>query len=84
MFLTFGIFFPLFFVQMPTDPPTSFYALSWIALGAMAAALVYVYRQGQAERRNCTQRYIKTIDRLMTALHDQLDEPDDVDIRDVN
>lgn len=66
--------------QIPTDPPTSFYALSWIALGAMAAALAYVYRQGQAERRNCTQRYIKTIDRLLDALHDQLDDPDDVDI----
>lgn len=70
-------------LQMPTDPPTSFYALSWIALGAMAAALVYVYRQGQAERRNCTRRYLDTIDRLMEALHDQLDNPDDVDITDI-
>lgn len=77
------MFLMMFLSQMPTDPPTSFYALSWIALGAMAAALVYVYRQGQAERRNCTQRYIKTIDRLMAALHDQLDNPDDVDINGV-
>lgn len=73
----------LLLVQMPTDPPTSFYALSWIALGAMAAALVYVFRQWQAEKRNCTQRYIKTIDRLMAALHNQVDEPDEVDITDV-
>lgn len=77
------MFFYDVLLQMPTDPPTSFYALSWIALGAMAAALVYVYRQGQAERRNCTQRYIKTIDRLMSALHEQLEEPDDVDITNV-
>lgn len=77
------MFLMMFLAQMPTDPPTSFYALSWIALGAMAAALVYVYRQGQAERRNCTQRYLKTIDRLMSALHAQLENPEDVDITDV-
>ncbi len=77
------MFIMIWLSQMPTDPPTSFYALSWIALGAMAAALVYVYRQGQAERRNCTQRYIKTIDKLMGALHEQLDDPNEVDITDV-
>lgn len=78
------MFLMMFLSQMPTDPPTSFYALSWIALGAMAAALVYVFRQWQRERKNCTDRYIKTIDRLMAALHDQLDNPDDVDINGVN
>lgn len=67
-------------LQMPTDPPTSFYALSWIALGAMAAALVYVYRQGQAERRKRTERDEQTIDKLVAALHDQLDNPEEVDI----
>lgn len=78
------MFFMMLLYQMPTDPPTSFYALSWIALGVMATALAYVYRQGQAERRNCTQRYDKTIDRLMDALRDQLDNPEDLDITDVN
>lgn len=78
------MFFMMLLTQLPTDPPTSFYALSWIALGAMAGALIYVFRQGQAERRNCTQRYIKTIDRLMVALQGQLDNPEDVDITDVN
>lgn len=79
------MFVAMLLVQMPTDPPTSFYALSWIALGAMAGALIYVYRQGQAERRNCTQRYIETIERLMEALNDQLvsQDDDDVDITDV-
>lgn len=71
-------------LQMPADPPTSFYALSWIALGAMAAALVYVYRQGQRERRARTQRDQETIDKLLVALHDQLENPEDVDITDVN
>ncbi len=73
-----------FLAQMPTDPPTSFYALSWIALGAMAAALIYVVRAWQAEKKNCTDRYKNTIDRLMLALYGQLDDPDDVDITDVN
>jgi hypothetical protein len=75
-----GISMFIFLGQLPTDPPTSFYALSWIALGAMAGALVYVFRQWQRERRNCTQKYIETIDRLMAALHDQLDNPENVDI----
>jgi hypothetical protein len=70
--------------QMPTDPPTSFYALSWIALGAMAGALVYVFRQWQKEKRNCTEQYLETIDRLMEALHDQEEAPFELDITDVN
>lgn len=78
------MFFMMLILQMPTDPPTSFYALSWIALGAMAAALVYVFRLLQAERRNCTQNYLDTIERLMAALHEQLDNPEDVDITGVN
>lgn len=68
--------------QMPTDPPTSFIALQWVSLGALAGALVYVFRQWQIERKNCTQNYLKTIERLMEALHDQLDDPNDVDITD--
>lgn len=76
------MFVMMLIFQMPTDPPVSFYALSWIALGAMAAALVYVFRQWQRERKNCTDRYKKTIDRLMAAVYDQLDKPD-VDITDV-
>ncbi|MEE9580796.1 MAG: hypothetical protein V3V74_05735 [Nitrosomonadaceae bacterium] len=74
----------LFLAQIPTNPPTSFYALSWIALGAMAAALVYVFRQWQAERKNCTDRYKKTIDKLLLALHEQLDDNHDVDISDMD
>lgn len=72
-----------FLFQVPIEPPVSFYALSWIALGSMAAALVYVFRQWQGERRNNTQRDRRTIDRLMVALHDQLENPEDVDIIDV-
>ena len=68
---------------MPTDPPRTFYALSWIALGAMAAALVYVFRAQQAEKRNCTKQYLEMIDELMTALHDQAGETYGVDITDV-
>lgn len=75
----------MFFIiaQIPSDPPTSFYALSWIVLGAMATALVYVFRQWQAEKRNCTQNYLDTIEELMDALHGQLDNPDEVDITNV-
>ncbi len=71
-------------LQMPSDPPTSFMALQWLSLGALVAALVYVFRQWQIERKNCTQNYLKTIERLMVALHDQLDDPDEVDINDMN
>lgn len=78
------MFFMMILLQMPTDPPTSFVALQWLSLGALAGALVYVFRQWQIERKNCTDRYIKTIDRLMKALHDQLDDDHDVDITDVN
>ena len=60
--------------QMPTDPPTSFIALNWIMTGALVAALVYVFRQWQQEKKNCVQQYLETIDRLMEALHDQVDD----------
>lgn len=70
--------------QMPTDPPTSFAALQWIALGALSGALVYIFRQWQNEKKNCTERYLETIDKLMEALHEQLDNPDSVDITDMN
>ena len=71
-------------LQMPTDPPTSFAALQWIALGALSAALAYVFRLWQIEKKNCTERYLETIDKLMAALHNQLDNPEDVDITDVH
>jgi hypothetical protein len=61
-------------LQMPTDPPTSFYALSWIVMGALATALIYVFRQWQRERKNCTDKYMETIDRLIKALDDADDE----------
>lgn len=77
------MFLMMLLLQMPTDPPTSFVTLQWLSLGALSGALVYVFRQWQSERKNCTDRYIKTIDRLMGALHDQLDNPEDVDITDV-
>lgn len=77
------MFIMMLFLQMPTDPPTSFVALQWLSLAALSSALIYVFRQWQIERKNCTDRYIKTIDRLMEALHDQLDDPDDVDITDM-
>jgi hypothetical protein len=78
------MFFMIAFSQMPTDPPTSFAALQWIVLGALTTALVYVFRQWQAEKKINTQRHLETIDKLMDALHDQLDNPDDVDINDIN
>ncbi len=77
------MFLMMFLSQIPTDPPTSFIALQWLSLGALAGALVYVFRQWQFERKNCTQNYLNTIERLMEALHDQLDDPDEVDITDI-
>ncbi len=77
------MFIMMLILQIPTDPPTSFYALSWIALGAMAAALVYVFRQWQGEKRNCTLMYQRTIERLLAALHEQLDDPGEIDITDM-
>lgn len=76
--------FMMFLVQMPTDPPTTLAAFNWVVIGGLVGALVYVFRQWQRERKNCTDRYIATIDRLMGALHDQLDSPEDVDINGVN
>lgn len=77
------MFIMILLLQMPTDPPTSFAVLQWLSLGALSGALVYVFRQWQIERRNCTQNYLDTIDLLMAALHEQLDNPEDVDINDV-
>jgi hypothetical protein len=71
------MFLLIAFLQMPTDAPTSFIALNWIMTGALVAALVYVFRQWQAEKRNCTKQYLETIDKLMAALHD--DDDDSVD-----
>jgi hypothetical protein len=65
-------------LQMPTDAPTSFIALNWIMTGALVAALVYVFRQWQQEKKNCTQQYLDQIDRLMEALHDKPEEPTDL------
>jgi hypothetical protein len=62
--------------QLPTDAPTSFIALNWIMTGALVAALVYVFRQWQSEKRNCTKQYLETIEKLMQALHD--DKEDDL------
>jgi hypothetical protein len=62
------------FFQMPTDAPTSFIALNWIMTGALAAALVYVFRQWQAEKRNCVQQDRETIDKLLEALHEQIED----------
>lgn len=77
------MFLMMVFYQMPGEAPTQFYVLSWLALGAMVAALVYVFRAWQADKKNCTDRYKSTIDRLLVALHDQLDDDNDIDINDV-
>ena len=61
-------------LQLPSEAPNSFAALQWVSLGMMAAALVYVFRAWQAEKRNCTDRYEETIDRLLRALHDQVQD----------
>jgi hypothetical protein len=60
--------------QLPTDPPMSFTALQWVMVGMLTAALIYVFRQWQSEKKNCTQRYIDTIDKLMAALHERIDD----------
>ena len=70
-------------LQLPAEAPDSFAALQWVTLGMMAAALVYVFRAWQADKKNCTERYKNTIDRLLVALHDQLDDGSDVDISDM-
>jgi hypothetical protein len=69
------LFFMMLLYQMPTDPPTDFIALNWVMTGALTAALIYVFRQWQKEKRNCTAQYLEQIDRLMEALHDKEEEP---------
>ena len=59
---------------MPTDAPTSFIALNWVMTGGLVAALVYVFRQWQAEKKNCVKQDRETIDRLLEALHAQVDD----------
>lgn len=78
------MFFMIFIEQMPTDPPTSFAALQWVMVGMLTAALVYVFRQWQAEKKNCTKQYLEIIDELMETLRVQNDNPEEVDITDVN
>lgn len=78
------MFLMMFLLQMPTDPPTDFQALQWASLGALSAALVYVFRQWQVEKKNCTKQYLETIDRLMELLHDKEEEAFQLDISDVN
>ncbi len=78
------MFIMMLALQIPTDPPTSFAALQWVMVGMLTAALVYVFRLWQAEKKTCTDRYNKTIDRLLEALHEQLNEPEEADITDVN
>lgn len=64
--------------QMPTDPPATLAAFNWVVIGGLVAALVYVFRLWQTEKRNCTKQYLETIDKLMEALHesDESDMPD--------
>ena len=73
-----------FLMQMPTDPPATLAAFNWVVIGGLVAALVYVFRLWQAEKRNCTKQYLETIDALMDALHDKSEESVDLDITDVN
>ena len=75
--------FFLFVLQMPTDPPTTLAAFNWVVIGGLVAALVYVFRLWQTEKKNCTKQYLETIDKLMEALHDQNEEDFYVDINDV-
>jgi hypothetical protein len=78
------MFFMMLIAQLPTDPPTNFIALNWVMTGALSAALIYVFRLWQREKKNCTAQYLKTIDLLMEALHDKEEEDFHLDINDVN
>lgn len=62
------------FLQMPSDPPTTLAAMNWIVIGGLVAALVYVFRAWQNEKRNCVQQDRETIERLLEALHEQVDD----------
>ena len=61
-------------LQLPTDPPTTLAAFNWIVIGGLVAALVYIFRQWQQEKKNCVQQDRETIERLLEALHEQIDE----------
>ena len=77
------MFIMMLMLQMPTDPPATLAAFNWVVIGGLVAALVYVFRLWQAEKRNCTKQYLETIDALMDALHDKSEESFEVDINDV-
>ncbi len=64
----------LYMMQITPDPPTTFYALSWIALGAMAAALVYIFRAWQTDKRNCVKQYQDIIKELLAAAEERSEE----------
>jgi hypothetical protein len=75
----------IFFLQLPTDPPGTLAAFNWVVIGGLVAALVYVFRLWQTEKRNCTKQYLETIDKLMEALHNKEEVPyGELDISDVN
>ena len=68
------MFIMMFIIQMPTDPPATLAAFNWVVIGGLVAALVYVFRLWQTEKRNCTKQYLETIDKLMEALHEAKEE----------
>jgi len=76
------LFYDLLY-QMPDDPPTTLAEFNWVVIGGLVAALVYVFRAWQADKKNCTKQYLETIDRLMAALHDKDEDDFYVDINDV-
>ena len=76
--------FMILALQMPTDPPATLAAFNWVVIGGLVAALVYVFRLWQTEKRNCTKQYLETIDKLMDALHDKSEEPFELDTNDMN
>ena len=56
--------------QLPTDPPDSLQTLQWIVIGVLVAALVYIFKAWQSDRRECQDQRAELLEKTLTGLAD--------------
>jgi hypothetical protein len=60
----------LLLAQIPTDPPDNLQTLQWIIIGILLAALAYVFKAWQSDRKECQDQRAELLERSLTALTD--------------
>ena len=56
--------------QIPVDPPDNIQTLQWIIIGLLLAALAYVFKAWQSDRRECQDQRTALLEKSLTALAD--------------